>query len=245
MRLTVAKLLLVLLALFTPASRALAAPVPGASYHGVAADYAIVNFTVSSDGTSITSYSITNVRGNTCTFNGNGVAGSWAGTPIVGNAFDYQLGASLTFQGSFPGAQSASGTFAFQNAAVPSAYVKACDSGTVRWTATTTATPPSGGGTGTGKPGPTKIPTHVSFRALSRTTLGGRIASTRRVCLAGRTLTLWRGRTRIARTRTTANGTYAFRRSTKLHGHSVHVDVAARTVAGTLCEAVASRTVRA
>ncbi len=141
--------LVLAVALAGAASSAIADPIPGASYRGVASDYAIVTFTVAADGSSLTSYSITNVHGNTCSFSGDGVAGSWDGAPIVNGAFDYQIGASMTFQGTFPGAQSASGSFQFHNNAVAGA-APACDTGTVNWTATTTANPPSGGGGGSG-----------------------------------------------------------------------------------------------
>jgi hypothetical protein len=139
--------LILMAALAGTASPAIADAVPGASYRGVASDFAIVTFTVAADGSAVSSYSITNVHGSTCNFEGNGVAGSWAGTSIVNDAFDYTIGSSMTFQGSFTGAQSASGTFQFQNAAVPG-EAAACSTGTVNWTATTAATPPTGGGSG-------------------------------------------------------------------------------------------------
>ena len=239
-----------LVAMSGAAAPALAAVVPGATYNGKGADYALVTFTVSSDGSTITSYSITNVRGNTCMFNGNGVAGSWAGTPIVNGAFDFQLGTGLTFQGSFPGAQTASGTFEFHDNAVPG-QTAACDSGVVSWTATTTSAPPNGKGNGNGIGNgngggahTARVVTHVTFGKLSRTRIGGRLRSSSRGCLVSRSVILMRGSKRITTTRTKANGTYSFARSGKVHGHRVHVQVTARTLAGTLCEAASSGVVK-
>jgi hypothetical protein len=138
------------------ASSASAGPVPGASYEGQAADGATVDFTVSSDGTLVDSYRIKGAHGTyagesdavTCYFVGEGDPGTWEGAPIVTNAFSYTAG-NDSFQGTFNGAQTATGSFRFYQAADSSS--PSCDTGTVTWTATTTSPPPSTGtGTSTG-----------------------------------------------------------------------------------------------
>ncbi|MGO9976526.1 MAG: hypothetical protein ACLP01_27695 [Solirubrobacteraceae bacterium] len=244
--------MLVLAAMSCAVSPALARVVPGATYQGKATDFAKVTFTVSANGEMVTSYSITDVRGNTCTFSGDGVAGSWAGTPIVNGAFVYMLGSGLTFRGTFPGAQTASGTFQFHNNAVPGS-APACDSGVVSWTATTTAGGNGGSGkggsgtrgSGTGPGAHTALAaTHVTFGKLSRTRIGGRLRSSSKNCLMSRTVILMRGSKRITTTRTKANGTYSFVRSGKVRGQRVHVQVTARTLASTLCEAALSGAVK-
>jgi hypothetical protein len=125
-----------------------ASPIPGAAYNGVAADGATVAFTVSPDGALVTSYRLSGVPGNTCMFNAGGDNGVWQGAPIVGGAFQYALYDAILFQGTFPGPQSAAGSFRLFNHAT--SVTQACDTGTVSWTATTTATPPHGGASGGG-----------------------------------------------------------------------------------------------
>ncbi len=166
------------LSLTCAASAALAQPVPRATYTGVASDYAQITFTVPADGSSISSYSITNAQGNTCTFDGNGVLGSWPGTEIVNGAFDYAIGSSFTFQGTFPGAQSAAGTFQFDNPA--NGEAPACMTGTVSWTATATVT-----NTVTGNPG-------ESAPAVGQPLAGANCQSTDgKISGRGSTLQLW------------------------------------------------------
>lgn len=122
---------------------ACAAVVPGATYSGLASDGASVTFTISSDGTIVESYEIqgvhgTDVNGNGCTIYSQGNEGVWPGAQISGGAFDYSIGSptEFDFAGTFPGAQSASGTFYFDNPAVGSST--GCATGTVPWTATAT-----------------------------------------------------------------------------------------------------------
>ncbi len=130
------------LALGPAVAPAVADPVAGATYTGFATDTAKVTFTVSSDGTIVTSYSIAGIPGSTCDFEAGGPAGVWVGAPISDDAFAYTIGDTISFQGTFTGPQSATGTFRFTQPALGKA--PACDSGTVSWTATTTA----GGGSG-------------------------------------------------------------------------------------------------
>ncbi len=167
------------LSLVSAPAPALAAVVPGASYSGVASDYALVSFTVAADGTSITSYSITGAQGNTCTFNANGVAGSWLGTPIVNGAFDYTIGSSFTFEGSFAGPQTASGTFQFTNVAEPP-EVPACETGNVNWSATATLTQ-----TVTGNPGEAGVAAGQPLAGANCDSTDGKISG------RGSTLQLW------------------------------------------------------
>jgi hypothetical protein len=131
---------------------AAAAVVPGATYTGTASDGASVEFTVSSDGTLIESYAIRNIHGTDvdgegCLLFSAGDEGVWPGAPIASGAFDSSIGTEFDFGGSFPGPQSASGSFLIDNPAVGEST--GCSTGTVNWTATTTATPPSSGNSGT------------------------------------------------------------------------------------------------
>ena len=236
---------------------AAADPVPGATYNGVAADGANVTFTVSPDGTLVDSYRFTNVTANGCQFTAEGDKGVWEGAPIANNAFDYELSTAtaISFRGTFPGAQTASGTLRLHDAATST--TPACDTGTIAWTANTTATPPSGtggsggggsgsggGGNGTGSSGgggsKHVFATRVTLRKLSSKRLGGRLSSSSGACRAGATVILWRGQRRFARTKTKANGTYWFARSKAVRGRRVRASVLARTVKAGVCAAGSS-----
>jgi hypothetical protein len=207
----------------------------------------------------VNSYAITGASGTAgngtgCRFLGEGDSGVWPGAPIVNNAFSYQVGVDIVFQGTFPGSQSAAGTFRFFTP--PSSTTAGCDTGTVSWTATTTATPPPGGGTGGGgsgsgtpsgsgggtggKPSKHKFATRLSFHKLSSKLVGGQIRSSNVACRAGSTITLWRGSRRIATTRSKAQGKFQFARSAKVRGHAVRASVAARTVKSGICAAGSS-----
>jgi hypothetical protein len=231
-------------------SPAAADPIPGATYSGVAADGARLTLKVSSDGTIVTSYRITNVKTNSCQFTAEGDEGAWEGAPIVNNAFEYRYYDAILFRGSFPGVQSASGQFRLYNHA--SAATAACDTGTVSWTVTTAARPPSGSsgpgapGRGTG-PNATKhrFATRMAFRKLSRTRLGGRIISSTKACRAGRTVILWRGSRRVASTKSKADGSYSFARSAAVRGRRVRASSTARTIRAGICSAGSSTFIRA
>ena len=210
--------------------------IPGATYIGTAADGARVTVTISSDGTLVTAYRITGASGGSCQFYGEGDSGVWQGAPIVNNTFEYQLGPALFLRGTFPSAQSASGTFHFHQAA--SGQTAACDSGTVSWTATTTVSPSSGsGGTGGHKPG---FWTRISFRKASSKMLRGQIKSPGGACRAGRTVYLWRGGRRIAFTKSKAGGKFSFAVTTRVRGRQVRASAAARSVQAGACAAGSS-----
>lgn len=233
--------------------------IAGAAYAGTAADGAKVRFAIAADGTSVTSYRISDVPGSTCTFNAEGDASVWEGAPIVDGAFDYAFEDAIAFHGTFPGAQSAAGTFRFFDHAT--AATPACDTGTVSWTAATTAAPPAVGGGGGGqagnpqpsgssgagapKPKPTpRFATHVTFGPLSRTRLGGRVGSGGRACRGGRVVTLWRGQKRLATTRTRADGSFRFARTARVRGRRVRASTPLRAVKGAVCGAGSSRFVK-
>ncbi|HZV73369.1 MAG TPA: hypothetical protein VFF79_06605 [Conexibacter sp.] len=235
----------------SPVGLAGADGIAGATYTGVPNGGGAITFTVAADGTSLTSYRISDVAGSTCTFNAEGDAGIWEGAPIVDGWFEYRLHDAILLRGTFPGAQSASGTFRFSNHATQA--TAACDTGTVGWTATTTAAPPPspttgspgatpGGGTPAVKP---RFATRVVLRRLSRTRLGGRIQSRGSACRAGRTVTLWRGPRRIATTRSRADGTYSFARKAVVRNRRVRASVPARAGATAVCAPGSSRFIRA
>lgn len=121
-------------ALCVPA-RALAQPVPGATYTGSIDGGGTVELTVSNDGKAVTRFMASDVPGTmilgtcTLTFGGTGTV------PIVNNAFHSPLtGALAFFDGSFPGSQHAQGTL--------SDIYQGCYTGKKHWTASTTAPPP-------------------------------------------------------------------------------------------------------
>lgn len=218
---------------------AAADPVAGATYTGHAADGAQVTFTVSQDGTIVTSWTVDNAAGNTCQFTGREAVGYWDGAPIVGNAFDYKYYDAISFRGTFPAAQSASGTFRFYNRAT--SKTAACDTGTVSWTASTTSPPAARGG---GHAGKNRFSTRLALRKLSARKLGGRLSSGHRACVANRTVIIWRGSKRIGTTKSKANGSYSFARSTKVRGRMVRVSLRAETLPAGICAAGSSIFVR-
>ena len=229
-------------------------PIAGATYSGLAADGARVTFTVSPDGTLVDSYRITNVHGDTCLFTAAGEQTEWEGAPIVNNAFQYRLYDAILFQGTFPGTQSASGTFRLYDHATGAR--RACDTGTVGWTASTTAHPsPTGPGWSAGPGGGTGggsganggranrhvFVTRVTLRKLSSKRLAGRISSTSGACRAGRTVVLWLRTHRFTTTRTKANGTFWFARSKAVRARQVRASVLSRTVRAGVCAAGSSK----
>lgn len=249
-------LLAALLAGLFVAPPALGAAIAGATYHGTGADGANVTFTVSSDGTIVDSYLITGIKTSTCSFLGSGEQGVWQGAPIATDAFDYEFYDAISFRGTFDGRQSASGTFRFYDPATAS--TPACDTREVQWTAKTTATPPNtgtpgggtpGGGTkGGGTPGggsksshrkPT-FATRIRLRQRSRTLVAGQIRSANRGCIARRQIILWRGRRKLATTRSNADGTFTFRRSAKVRGHLVRASATAALIRAGTCAAGSS-----
>jgi len=259
---------------------AAAQPVAGATYSGTAADGGSVTFTVSSDGTLVDSYEISGVsgmepNGGTCSFLGEGELGDWPGAPITGEVFSYDIGSSLHFQGSFTGAQAASGTFRFDDPAAGTA--PACDTGVVTWSAATAATPPvsgggaggggtggsgtggsgtGGGGTGgsgtggsgsgrTAPPSTRSVTSRVVLRRLAGDRVGGTVQSNALVCRAWRTVFLWRGSKRVRSVRTGARGVYSLAVWRGIRGRPVRATVAERRHAGITCAAGSSTFIRA
>ena len=235
-------------ALAVPAFGATA--IPGATYNGTLPQGGTLTFTVSADGTLVASYAVSRILGNGCVFTGGGVtppAGPWPGAPIVGNTFSYAAGTAIVFQGTFSGAQTATGTVRFSHPAGPGGVPAACDTGTVSWTASTTSTPPSGGGGGNGgnnnnngNSGKHHFTTRLKFRRMSLKLDGGQVLSATKACRAGRQVILWHAKKRIGKTKATKAGKFSFRRTSKLRGHSIRASVAARTVGAGICMAGSS-----
>jgi hypothetical protein len=238
------------------ASSALGAEIPGATYTGTHPGGGTIEFTVSADGTRLDSYRIRDVPGDTCIFNAGGDKGEWEGAAIIDHAFEYRLYESLIFRGAFSGAQSASGTFRMSNPAVPGVK-PACDTGTVPWTATTTATPATtatGSSQRAGSPAAPASPTgtakrsfgtSIGLRRLGKTKLAGRIRSAHSGCASKRRVTLKRGSTTIGSTLSRADGTFRFPRSASIRGRLVRATVSVRTGATATCAAGSSKQIKA
>jgi Ca2+-binding RTX toxin-like protein len=109
--------------------------IAGATYNGTVQGGSAMSFTVSGDGTGITSFSASGpLQGNSCTF--SGISASYpTPLPITNHSFA-DTSPPLTFSGSFPSQQSASGTLRMKTTN------PACDTGDLPWTASTTAAPP-------------------------------------------------------------------------------------------------------
>jgi len=109
--------------------------IPGATYDGTHAGGGTVSFTVTADGSGISSFTVGGpVQGNICTFGGSTVTFSQP-LPIVNHAFNSSSG-TTTLNGTFGGVQQANGSFRIKTFPPFS-----CDSGAVTWTARTTASP--------------------------------------------------------------------------------------------------------
>jgi len=242
-----------------------AGAVPGATYAGTTAVGGSLTFTVSSDGTLVDSYDVSGVHGHApngsgCEFAGGGDAGVWPGASITNNAFTYDVGTAIDFDGVFTGAQSAAGTVRFddpQEGASPG-----CDTGKVNWTAATTATPPAGGGsgsgggsagdsgggdssgTGGGKHSKPSVATRVVLRKLSAKRLGGQLTASQEPCRAVRTVFLWRGSRRLGSTRTSTGGRYTFRLPASMRGRAVRATVKKLSTRTFVCAAGSSTFIR-
>lgn len=232
-----------------PVALAAGAPVPGATYKGVGDHGVLVSFTLSPDGTLVTSYQLFDVPGNTCSFSSAAGPQGFPGVPIANNTFSYEVHplTSVVFHGTFTGPTSASGTLRLYQSAT--GQTPACDSGTLNWTATNTSTPP--GGTGSGPGGSGSGPGHhrpfltrISLRRASVRWLTGRIASPAGSCRAGRKVILWRGSRRIATTKAKAGGKFSFARSLKVRGRAVRVSTATMNVKSGVCAAGSSKFIK-
>ncbi|HEX6700347.1 MAG TPA: hypothetical protein VF101_06400 [Gaiellaceae bacterium] len=103
--------------------------IPGATYRGTHSGGGTVQFTVSADGTRVTSYGVFMIPiagGGTCFA---ATAPEFAGIPIVNHEF--AKSGEFVFTGSFPRAGVAQGTLAFRNAPSPCGTTA-----TFTWTAT-------------------------------------------------------------------------------------------------------------
>jgi hypothetical protein len=128
---------LVTLLLLTFSSPAFAFHIPGATYNGTHAGGGTVSFTVTADGSGISSFTVGGpVQGNICTFGGSTITFAQP-LPIVNHAFNSSSG-TTTLNGTFGGVQQANGSFRIKTFPPFS-----CDSGIVTWTAQTTASPAS------------------------------------------------------------------------------------------------------
>lgn len=126
---------LIALTYLTLAPTASAYHIPGATYTGTHAGGGTVSFTLTADGSGLTNFNIGGpVSGNVCTFSGSSITFAQP-LPISGHAFSSSSG-TTTVSGSFAALQQASGTFRIKTFPPLS-----CDSGTVSWTARTTASP--------------------------------------------------------------------------------------------------------
>src|SRR5687767_13417896 len=125
--------LTVLVLLVVPA--ATANHIGGATYNGTVQGGTTMSFTVAANGSGITSFSVGGpLSGGSCTF--SGVSASYPSPlPITNHSFS-DTSPPLTFSGSFPGPQTASGTLRIR-ITNPS-----CDTGSLPWNAGTTAKPP-------------------------------------------------------------------------------------------------------
>jgi len=110
--------------------------IAGATYNGTSQG-GTVSFTVTPDGSGISNFNVGGpIQGDFCTFS-NITTNYVQPLPITNHTFS-DTTAPFTVTGSFPGVQSASGTFRMKTSGP-----YPCDTGDVSWNATTTAQPPS------------------------------------------------------------------------------------------------------
>jgi hypothetical protein len=230
---------------------------PGATYSGTNGGVA-VTFTVSGDGSIVDSYSITGAvghesSGRTCQFVAGGASGVWEGAPVQGRGFRYNLGAEILFRGEFTGPRTASGTFRLYYPPIGSN--PACDTGTVAWTAGTTATPLSatpGGGTnngggaagGAGPSGKARLRTYltwVTLKKISANWLGGVVRASTGLCVNDRTVYLMLGHKRFSAARTNAHGSYRIPMKPQLLAARVRAAAPLRRTSHAICAGGSSK----
>jgi hypothetical protein len=164
-----ASVMLVVLAVAAPAR---ANHIAGATYTGTHAQGGTVSFTVTPDGSGISSFSVGGpVQGDTCSFPSGSSTNYVQPLPIVNHAFS-DTTPPLTESGSFPGSQSASGTFRIKTQVFGA---PSCDTGEVTWNATTTASPPVGPAPGPG-PGPDTIAPTAILSGKTTQKAGSKVA---------------------------------------------------------------------
>ena len=128
---------LLLVVLLCAASPVAAHHIAGATYEGTHAQGGTVSFTVTPDGTGISSVTVNGtLQGDTCQFTGTTTTYSQP-LPITDHAFS-DTSPPQTGSGTFGAPQSANGTFRVQTSAGP--YSPACDTGDITWNATTRGT---------------------------------------------------------------------------------------------------------
>lgn len=111
------------------ASTASAFHIPNAQYVGTHSAGGAVSFRVSIDGSSIRNFRVEDYETEFCDVE---FVEHGAGAPIVNNAFAFNSELlEVSYSGTFPGVQLAQGTFTDDF----------CESGTLTWSATTTASP--------------------------------------------------------------------------------------------------------
>jgi hypothetical protein len=237
--------------LITPGALAsgTSAPVPHATYSGTASDGAAVTFTVSGDGSTITMFDVLGIFGTDK--NGAQCQGTAAGlnVPITAGTFAYAQNTTFTFDGTFNGAQSASGTFDYDQVAYGSGA--GCSTGTVTWSATTKSTSPGGGhggggggGSGGGSKSPKDVPVRLSLRRASVRHIAGSVRASSGTCIARRTVYLWHGKRRISSVRSTKKGSFTFKDSKALRGKHLRATVTALSTDTVSCEAASSRSIK-
>jgi hypothetical protein len=113
-------------------SSARANHIPGALYTGTHSGGSTVEFRVSADGTTITGFTLVNNPAPDCVL--SRVVANQA-IPITDHSFSSTFSGGFSLSGSFPGVQTAAGSFTF------SPSYRVCGT-TVNWTARTTALPP-------------------------------------------------------------------------------------------------------
>lgn len=107
--------------------------IKAAIYNGPHSGGGTISFTVTGDGSGISSVTATNVPGDSCTFEESSTEYATP-LPISNHAFSDPT-PPMSFSGSFPGVQTAQGTLRITSSNPP------CDTGDVTWNATTTASP--------------------------------------------------------------------------------------------------------
>ena len=113
--------------------------IAGATYNGTSAGGA-VSFTVTPDGAGISSFSIEGPVPNNCGSVSNFQKNYTQPLPITNHMFS-DNSSTFVLNGTFPGAQSASGTYRIKTT-IYGPGGGTCDTGDVAWNATTTASPP-------------------------------------------------------------------------------------------------------
>ena len=126
-------------ALFAVPIDASANHIAGATYNGTSAGGA-VSFTVTPDGAGISSFSIDGPVPNNCGSVSNFQKNYTTPLPITNHTFS-DNSSTFVLNGSFPGTQSASGTYRIKTT-IYGPGGGTCDTGDVAWNASTTASPP-------------------------------------------------------------------------------------------------------